>query len=361
MAQVCIGDTGGAQRACLREGRSRNWISDAERCGLKLMVRRRARKAVRLARAQVRGGALILVYHRISPPDETPGRDPFRLCVGPGSFAEQIASLADLGTVVPLSVLSGRLRRGGSVKGLMCVTFDDGYVDNLRLAAPILRQHAVPATFFIVTGKTGQSFWWDRLTGLVYGTRRTLPGGRLRLDELGWSSEVADQSPRSRAMLLTSLYALLKDRDDDQRSRALDDLASQVEMDDQILGRAMTWEEIGELLRDELFEVGGHTLTHPQLAAQAEEVQRAEMAECRDQLSEFTGRPVTSFAYPFGARQDVSKLTTEIARQVGYEVACGTELDVVNAASNPLRLPRFWASDWGAEQFSSRVRRWFRP
>lgn len=325
------------------------------------MARRRARKAVRLARAQVRGGALILVYHRISPPDETPGRDPFRLCVGPESFAEQIASLSDLGTVVPLSELSERLRRGGSVKGLMCVTFDDGYVDNLRVAAPILRQHGVPATFFIVTGKTGQSFWWDRLTGLVYGTRRVSPTGRLSLDELGWSSEISDLSSRSRAMLLTSLYSVMKDLDDDRRSCALDDLASQVELDDQILGRAMTWEEIGELLRDDLFEVGGHTLTHPRLAAQTESVQLTEMAECRDQLSELVKRPVASFAYPFGARQDVSKLTVEIARQVGYEVACGTELDVVNAASDPLRLPRFWASDWGAEQFSSRVRRWFRP
>ena len=325
------------------------------------MVGRRVRKAVRLARAQLRDGALILVYHRISPPEETPGNDPFRLCVGPGSFDEQISVLGELGTPVALTELADRLQGGRSVRGLICVTFDDGYLDNHRVAAPILGRHGVPATFFIVTGKIGQSFWWDRLTALVYGIEGAPDGEGLCLDVLQTTVEVPDLSTRSRAMLLTSLYALLKDLSDGARSESIDSLISQLETAPPTLPRSMTWSELEQLAQDDLFELGGHTLTHPQLASQTAEVQRTEMVECRARLEEFLGRKVRTFAYPFGARQDISRLTLEIAREAGYQVACGTELDVVTETSNPLRLPRFWASDWGADEFTSRVRRWFRP
>ena len=47
----------------------------------------------------------------------------------------------------------------------MAITFDDGYVDNLTTASPILTSLNLPATFFVTTGHTGraQEFWWDEL------------------------------------------------------------------------------------------------------------------------------------------------------------------------------------------------------
>jgi peptidoglycan/xylan/chitin deacetylase (PgdA/CDA1 family) len=325
------------------------------------MIHRRARKAARLARAQVRGGALVLVYHRISAPRDSPGRDPFRLCVGPDSFAEQIACLADLGTPVALSELADRLQRGRSVEGLICVTFDDGYLDNLQVAAPILRRYEVPATFFIVAGRVGESFWWDRLTALVYSIPEIPLPGNLSLEGSTETLQVSDLSTRGRARLLAELYARLKDLADEERSRAIDGLFTQLQAAAPELSRSMTWDEMEALVSDDRFELGGHTLTHPQLARQPAAAQRREMLECRIQLEDFLGRPVRSMAYPFGARQDVSRLTMKLAGEAGYELACGTELDVVSANSDPLRLPRFWVSDWGQDQFSSRVRRWFRP
>ena len=46
----------------------------------------------------------------------------------------------------------------------VCVTFDDGYYDNLAVAGPLLEEARVPATVFLATGFLGAScFWWDRL------------------------------------------------------------------------------------------------------------------------------------------------------------------------------------------------------
>ena len=44
------------------------------------------------------------------------------------------------------------------------MTFDDGYVDNLTAALPILEAAGVPATVFVATGSTDRAgFWWDAL------------------------------------------------------------------------------------------------------------------------------------------------------------------------------------------------------
>ena len=45
------------------------------------------------------------------------------------------------------------------------VTFDDGYVDNLNYAKPLLEHFNVPATVYLVTEALieGRNFWWDEL------------------------------------------------------------------------------------------------------------------------------------------------------------------------------------------------------
>jgi len=48
--------------------------------------------------------------------------------------------------------------------GTLSITFDDGYVDNHEVAAPILRRLALPAAFFVATGfiNTDYAPPWDQ-------------------------------------------------------------------------------------------------------------------------------------------------------------------------------------------------------
>jgi peptidoglycan/xylan/chitin deacetylase (PgdA/CDA1 family) len=57
--------------------------------------------------------------------------------------------------VVPLSEQISGLRSGSDMGGTLSITFDDGYLDNLEVAAPILLKLRLPATFFITTGFIG--------------------------------------------------------------------------------------------------------------------------------------------------------------------------------------------------------------
>ena len=74
----------------------------------------------------------------------------------------------------------------------MAVTFDDGYLDNILNAKPILEKFEIPATVFVCAGMIGRDgeLWWDQLERALLLTKK-LPNW-LELDVNGqhfeWSS-----------------------------------------------------------------------------------------------------------------------------------------------------------------------------
>jgi peptidoglycan/xylan/chitin deacetylase (PgdA/CDA1 family) len=87
--------------------------------------------------------------------------------------------------VVPLSEQIRAIRAGKATGGTLSITFDDGYLDNHQVAAPILRELGLPATFFVTTGFIGSNevpFWdkplplkpgwmnWDQVRDLASGS-----------------------------------------------------------------------------------------------------------------------------------------------------------------------------------------------
>lgn len=100
----------------------------------------------------------IVAFHRI---DDTLPED--GLTCSPQKFSEFCKFFRKNFHVVPLSDQIEACRRGTNMGGALSVTFDDGYEDNFRVAAPILKRQNIPATFFVSTGFIGSSVIapWD--------------------------------------------------------------------------------------------------------------------------------------------------------------------------------------------------------
>lgn len=82
--------------------------------------------------------------------------------------------------------------------------------------------------------------------------------------------------------------------------------------------------------------VGGHSLHHPDLVRLDDPALEEELRACREILEARSGRPVTSFAYPFG-RFD-GRVREAVARH--FSVACTTRLALARAGDDALALPR---------------------
>ena len=102
---------------------------------------------------------VILAFHRVN--DEIPEDG---LTCSSGKFEHFCQFFGQHFKVVRLADQIRAARTREFLGGTVSITFDDGYLDNFEVAAPILRRHGLPATFFVTTGFIGGAFvpYWDR-------------------------------------------------------------------------------------------------------------------------------------------------------------------------------------------------------
>lgn len=98
------------------------------------------------------------MYHSISPSDLP---DPHRLRVHPDRLERHLGLLRRSGLRgVSLSELL-HAQEQGKARGLVGLTFDDGYTDYLEHALPILQRYGMTSTLYAVAGRLGGSNEWD--------------------------------------------------------------------------------------------------------------------------------------------------------------------------------------------------------
>lgn len=112
----------------------------------------------RLNRVVLGAGGIVVVFHRVN--DLLPGDGLTRSSRDFERFCRFFRSYFD---VISLGEHVSRLASERSLAGTLVITFDDGYLDNIEVAAPILRRFALPATFFVTTSFIESSIvpWWD--------------------------------------------------------------------------------------------------------------------------------------------------------------------------------------------------------
>ena len=122
-----------------------------------LLAKPAAAPAAGSARLRLGDVPMILMYHGVADEAE----DPNHLCVTPSRFAEQMTWLKRRGLQgVGIGTLVDAMRADRS-RGMVGITFDDGYVNVLEEALPELQRHGFTATMFIISGRLGGSNDWD--------------------------------------------------------------------------------------------------------------------------------------------------------------------------------------------------------
>ena len=122
----------------------------------------------------------ILCYHAVDADWESP------LAVTPAEFAAHVDWLARNRLVLPLAEAVTRLDNQCRLPSpYVAITFDDGFASVYEHALPVLRQHGLPATVFVVAGTLApggrEVDWVD-----------TPPSWRLRTLDVGSIRELRD-------------------------------------------------------------------------------------------------------------------------------------------------------------------------
>jgi peptidoglycan/xylan/chitin deacetylase (PgdA/CDA1 family) len=310
--------------------------------------RHRISEAIINLRKRFSRGATILLYHRVTEL----AADPQLLSVAPARFAEQMAVLRRHASPLSLCELTSIMREGRKLpRRAVVVTFDDGYADNYLEAKPLLERYDIPATVFVTSGQVGnpQEFWWDDLERLLL----TDPDGA---NHAAWHIERPDD-PTPRHGRYRRLSEELRNAADTARQTMLQQLAEETGkgVHGRASHRAMTEAELRELTRDGLIEVGAHTVTHPVLSKADALTQRSQIAGSKSALERILGKPVSSFAYPYGGRQHYTSETVEIVRSLGFSCACSNFPGPVWRRTDTFQLPRILIRNWDGDEFRRRL------
>ena len=100
--------------------------------------------------AGLKNRASILMYHSV-------GDNPAFFTVSAKQFAKQLKYIKRRKLkVIKLSALVELLKRGEGIGNCICLTFDDGYEDNYKIAFPLLKKYSLPASIFLVTDLIGR-------------------------------------------------------------------------------------------------------------------------------------------------------------------------------------------------------------
>jgi len=156
------------------------------------------------------------------------------------------------------------------------ITFDDGYADNATQALPLLQQYDFKATLYLVVDRHSRD----------------------------WSRE-------------------RKAHHDNEELKCVAKLSD---------------EQVDVLIASGCFELGAHTLTHPNFLKLDEAALQHELVDAKRQLEQRFKVPVRSFAYPFGLYRPEH---VQLVREAGYDSAVTVREVIDNPANwNSLELAR---------------------
>jgi len=311
---------------------------------MRLAVGSACRASLCLASAERSGrqGLVILCYHRVLPREQKTRYWMPDLVVTPEALRRHCLALRRFYDVLPLceafqALQTPRPRR----RPFAAITFDDGYRDNLRYAAPILGETGIRATFFIIADLIGveRAPWYDQMACAVLECQRQKQesgrGAISRLvDDNGRNAPGDDHGLPARVVEHAKRLAPAK------RQELLDELITGVDLDAGLSpdDHIMNWNELREL-SDAGHEIGSHGRSH-QILTQVDVddgMLESEVRGSRCVLEDGLGRPVSTFCYPNG---DASDREAEAVAKAGYTCAVTVDPGSNGPGVDPYRLRR---------------------
>lgn len=283
--------------------------------------------------------AVILAYHRIA--ELAP--DSHALCTPPDEFREHLAFIRRECCPMNLDELVDAAASGRIPERAVVVTLDDGYLDALTTASPILSDLGVPATFFVNTDRLNEEHerWWDILERIFLC--ETVPpmlvlkvNGQVNGEDVRLPTATASERAEALKRLNETAWPL------DACARAglaRDVLAwSGAHGSARPTHRVLTGDEIRALASRPGHSVGAHTVYHLALTTQPVETKRNEIVENKAALEHLLQQPVPLFSYPYG---DFDADMLAIVSEAGFRAAVTVQAGLVSAGTNRMLFPRY--------------------
>ena len=264
----------------------------------------------------VKSSLTILGYHRIKDVPCSDGRfDDGLINATCEEFEWQVKYLKRNFNPITFNDLKGAVESAGRLpERPVIITFDDGFDDNYFNAFGILKDHSVPATFFITTGlmDSNELFWFEKIHFILSDPKLE----RIPCLDGGYETLNSNRAPH-----ILALTEELKKLPDQQRRQYIQELEASADCSpnnmDSTDSKTMTWDQVIEMSVSGM-EIGSHSVTHPILSMLTDSNLAQELQESKTTIEQRIGKEVTVLAYPNGSDASVGKRVEDAAKDAGY-------------------------------------------
>jgi peptidoglycan/xylan/chitin deacetylase (PgdA/CDA1 family) len=203
-------------------------------------------------------------------------------------------------------------------KYTLTVSFDDGYLNNLHNALPIIEKYKIKTTFFIsgvCTEDENYLMWADIVAFARYFSeesyviiedKKFIKQGKFNLVTQDGKYNIADY---------------IKKLSYEERTIVLGQLVDRYKLNDKLKDIPSEWwkllnsEQLKNLSSSELVTIGSHGFFHYNLANIAHEKAFDEMKKSKEILEDITQTAINSISFPDGSYNEEVK---KMARSLGY-------------------------------------------
>ena len=241
-----------------------------------------------------RYGECVMVYHGI---DQNGSKKYNTRFVSKNYFDKQIKFFSENYNVVGLDDYYKGNFKEGTLN--ICITFDDGYLNNYKYAIPVLKKYNIPATFFITTIKNESNFLWTDFVDLI----TTKSSKEITFDDYKFEKNNNGEYYNESIKLSLKQYCITLDYDKIIPLFSIfKNEWKEILQDDSLndYWQLMSSKEIKEIAENPLFTIGSHSKYHTSFTHINEKNIKYELNESKNYLEKICGYEIDSFAFPYG-------------------------------------------------------------
>ena len=221
------------------------------------------------------------------------------------------------------------------------ITFDDGFENNISVAAPILKKYAIKSMVYITTDfiESNKMSWIDRIEYAVENTN-------LNKYKKSWKNEYHFlNNKESKISLLKDIRKYVKSTKTIDPNKFANNLCKALGFDEfnssnDILDKKLNWEQIKEIINSKFMSIGAHTHSHNILSFLSKKELQKEIDISLKLIKEKTGLETIHFSYPEGLSHCFSEREIVELSKRGIR-CCPTAIDGTNKYDqNPFHLKR---------------------
>lgn len=230
--------------------------------------------------------------------------------------------------IVSMQEMREHIYDGRLLKNSCVLTVDDGWRSTYDVIFPVMKKHNIPFTIFVSPHvmETGMNFWYYTIKFCNQEELKEMVIKR------GFFTENVREYPCElifKEMLIDQVYDVLNEY-----------LKKHPEIS--IPRGFINTQEVLEMQKSGLVEVGAHTMVHPILKSESAERANSEIVDSVTKLSSILDKQVKSFAYPNGIEGlDYDYRDEQLVKAAGVDLAFSVNPGAITSGVNPLSIPRF--------------------